>query len=65
MNPLGKIPCLKVCKLLSSVTRARFLLVFMGLQDGDFVVSESAAIMRYLAQVNEVPDHWYPSEQCT
>ncbi|KAL3162187.1 Glutathione S-transferase theta-1 [Trebouxia sp. C0010 RCD-2024] len=41
INPLGKIPCLKV---------------------GDFVLSESAAIMRYLAQVNQVPAHWYPRD---
>jgi len=32
------------------------------LQDGDFALTESVAIMRYLAREKEVPDHWYPKE---
>lgn len=34
--------------------------VFLA-QDGDLVLPESAAIMRYLAAKYQVPDHWYPS----
>lgn len=29
-------------------------------QDGNFTLPESAAILRYLAATQEVPDHWYP-----
>lgn len=32
-------------------------------QDGDFVLPESAAILRYLASTAHVPDHWYPGEE--
>ena len=28
--------------------------------DGDFILTESVAIMRYLAREKEVEDHWYP-----
>ena len=30
------------------------------IQDGDFVLTESVAIMRYLAREKGVEDHWYP-----
>ena len=30
------------------------------IQDGDFVLTESVAIMRYLARERAVEDHWYP-----
>ena len=29
-------------------------------QDGDFTLPESAAILRYLTGSADVPDHWYP-----
>ena len=32
------------------------------IQDGDFVLTESVAIMRYLAREKEVEDHWYPRD---
>lgn len=32
------------------------------LQEGDFVLPESAAILRYLATTRSVPSHWYPSD---
>ena len=28
--------------------------------DGDFILTESVAIMRYLAREKGVEDHWYP-----
>ena len=30
--------------------------------DGDFILTESVAIMRYLAKEKEVEDHWYPRD---
>ena len=30
--------------------------------DGEFVLYESHAIMRYLSMTRKVEDHWYPSE---
>ena len=30
------------------------------LVDGDFILTESVAILRYLAREKEVEDHWYP-----
>ena len=30
--------------------------------DGDFILTESVAIMRYLAREKEVEDHWYPRD---
>jgi hypothetical protein len=30
------------------------------IQDGDFVMAESVAMMRYLAREKKVADHWYP-----
>jgi len=32
------------------------------LKDGDFVLTESVAMMRYLAREKEVADHWYPRD---
>jgi len=32
------------------------------MQDGEFVLTESIAIMRYLAREKEIADHWYPKE---
>ena len=32
------------------------------IQDGDFVLTESVAIMRYLARERAVEDHWYPRD---
>ncbi|DBB00858.1 TPA: Glutathione S-transferase theta-1 [Trebouxia sp. C0004] len=32
------------------------------LQEGTFVLPESASILRYLATKADVPDHWYPRE---
>lgn len=32
-------------------------------QDQDFVLPESAAILRYLASTAHTPDHWYPGTQ--
>ena len=34
----------------------------IGVQEGTFVLPESASILRYLATTKEVPDHWYPSK---
>jgi len=31
-------------------------------QDGDFALTESVAIFRYLAQTRAVADHWYPQD---
>ena len=31
------------------------------LTEGDFKLAESHAILRYLHQINECPDHWYPA----
>lgn len=31
------------------------------MQEKDFILPESAAIMRYIATTKGVPDHWYPS----
>jgi len=36
----------------------------MDMQEGTFVLPESASILRYLATTKEVPDHWYPSKAC-
>ena len=30
------------------------------IKDGDFALTESVAMMRYLARTREVADHWYP-----
>ena len=35
------------------------------IQDGDFVLTESVAIMRYLAREKGVEDHWYPKDSRT
>ena len=32
------------------------------IQDGDFALTESVAIMRYLASTREIADHWYPKD---
>mmetsp|Transcript_20988 Transcript_20988/g.63164 ORF Transcript_20988/g.63164 Transcript_20988/m.63164 type:complete len:237 (+) Transcript_20988:148-858(+) len=32
------------------------------LQEGEFVLPESAAILRYLAATHPVPSHWYPED---
>ena len=32
------------------------------LKDGDFTLTESVAMFRYLAREKEVEDHWYPRE---
>jgi len=32
------------------------------LKDGDFVLTESVAMLRYLAREKQVADHWYPKE---
>ena len=32
------------------------------IQDGDFVLTESVAILRYLARERGVEDHWYPRD---
>eukprot|EP01113_Clastostelium_recurvatum_P030571 TRINITY_DN3724_c0_g2_i2.p1 TRINITY_DN3724_c0_g2~~TRINITY_DN3724_c0_g2_i2.p1 ORF type:complete len:253 (+),score=64.50 TRINITY_DN3724_c0_g2_i2:35-760(+) len=34
-----------------------------ALQDGDFVLAESNAILRYLAQQEGVASHWYPQDK--
>ena len=31
------------------------------LRDGDFTLTESVAMFRYLAREKEVADHWYPA----
>ena len=36
--------------------------ILLSLQEDDFVLSESATIMRYLAKTRRVSDHWYPSK---
>jgi len=36
----------------------------MDVQEGTFVLPESASILRYLATTSEVPDHWYPRKAC-
>lgn len=33
-----------------------------ALKDGDFTMSESTAMLLYLANKNKTPDHWYPSD---
>ena len=33
---------------------------FDMIKDGDFALTESVAMMRYLARTREVADHWYP-----
>ena len=80
MNPLGKVPCLKVKtldlrpgsqKLMQSVLRpcTLFKWITLGtlchhdvtLQEADgYVLPESSAILKYLAQKHHVADHWYP-----
>jgi len=32
------------------------------IKDGDFVLSESIAMFRYLAREKEIADHWYPKD---
>ena len=32
------------------------------MKDGDFVLCESHAMMRYLCTTREVPDNWYPKD---
>merc|ERR1719158_1809903 len=32
------------------------------IKDGDFVLTESVAMFRYLAREKNVADHWYPSD---
>ena len=32
------------------------------LQEGDFVLPESAAILRYLCNSRHAADHWYPAD---
>nr|QBR98219.1 glutathione S-transferase theta [Diaphanosoma celebensis] len=33
-----------------------------AIDDNGFVLTESVAILRYLARERKVPDHWYPSD---
>ena len=32
------------------------------IQDGDFALTESVAIMKYLASTRDIADHWYPKD---
>ncbi|XP_074526321.1 glutathione S-transferase theta-1a [Halichoeres trimaculatus] len=32
------------------------------MKDGDFVLTESTAILEYMAQKTSAPDHWYPAD---
>ena len=76
VNPLGKLPCLQVLHTSSylSMEMAQALAghtaltlqspMPMDVQEGTFVLPESASILRYLATTKEVPDHWYPSKAC-
>lgn len=32
------------------------------LQKGEFILSEAAAILSFLANTQPVPDHWYPGK---
>ncbi|XP_041643641.1 glutathione S-transferase theta-1a [Cheilinus undulatus] len=32
------------------------------MKDGDFILTESIAILKYLAQKHSVADHWYPAD---
>ena len=33
-----------------------------AIKDGDFLLGESHAILRYLATSRDVADHWYPTD---
>ena len=70
INPLGKIPCLKVhtdaracCSSLSALHAVQLVdALTLLLQEGDFVLPESAAILRYLCNSRHAADHWYPAD---
>ncbi|XP_055010968.1 glutathione S-transferase theta-1-like [Boleophthalmus pectinirostris] len=32
------------------------------MKDGDFILTESTAILEYMVQKHKAPDHWFPSE---
>ncbi|KAM6156159.1 glutathione S-transferase theta-1-like isoform 1-T1 [Rhynchocyon petersi] len=62
---LRTVDLLKGQHLSDAFAKINPLKLVPALKDGDFTLTESVAILLYLARKYKVPDHWYPQDPQT